>query len=383
MQISGNVGRNCGRADFFRRAVIDIDIRKVTLKDIAQASGYSLVSVHRAMNNKEGVSKEVRQEILNVADRLGYTTNYVASALKRRQVNLAVVLPEPDAGGKYYFRYVWKGCHAARDVVAGYNLNVMEFTFQVHGARGSEEQEEILRKLYEDWGDRLDGLLTTPNINSSRMQCLLSQFAGRGVSVVLIDNDFKDCGRLCCIAPNDTYTGRLAAELMNLVLRGSEGVILVAEGDRRSLSHKMNADGFEAYFKEYNPGISVKTVQDLNDPQANRLQMLRCFQEDPAIIGAYSTRARNTIPLCEALIESGRKDEIIAVGSDLFPESAQMLNDGVLKAIVYKNPYQKGYVGFNTLFEYLIKGVKPKGEAISVQISIIMQNNIQFFKEFI
>lgn len=363
--------------------VVFIEVKKVTLKDIAQASGYSLVSVHRAMNNKDGVSKAVKQEILNVANELGYTTNYVASALKRRQVNLAVVLPEAEEGGKYYFRYVWKGCRAAEAEEAGYNINVMDFTFHVQGSSGDEEQMEILRKLYDDWGDRLDGLLTTPNINSLQMQCLLSQFTGRGVSVVLIDNDFKDCGRLCCIAPNDTYTGRLAAELMNMVLQGRKGTILVAQGDERSLSHKMNAMGFEAYFKENNENITVKCVQDLNEGEANRRQMLECITEDSSIIGAYSARARNTIPMCEAVISSGRKDEIFAVGSDLFPESARMLNDGVLKAIVYKNPYEKGYAAFKTLFEYLIKGILPKGEAISVPISIILQNNIQFFKDFI
>lgn len=358
-------------------------MKKVTLKDIAQVSGYSLVSVHRAMNNKEGVSKNVRQEILHIADQLGYTTNYVASALKRRQVNIAIVLPEPDDRGRYYFRYIWKGCNAARDMVSGYNINVMEYTFHVDDSEGTEEQEAILKKLYDEWGDRLDGLLTTPNVSSSQIQCLLSRFSGRGVAVVLIDNDFKDCGRLCCIAPNDTYTGRLAAELMNLVLRGNKGTILMAEGNKHSLSHKLNASGFESYFLENNPDITVKCVEDQRDFEANRLQMLRYFQEDPCIIGAYSTRARNTIPLCEALIASGRKEEIFAVGSDLFTESEQMLNDGVLQAIVYKNPYQKGYMGFNTLFEYLIKGNVPKSEAISVQISIILKNNIKFFKEFI
>lgn len=363
--------------------VLFIDVKKITLKDIAQASGYSLVSVHRAMNNKEGVSKEVRQQILNVADQLGYTTNYVASALKRRQVNIAIVLPEPGGGGKYYFQYFWKGCRDAEDEVAGYNLNVMKYTFPIHGSSGSEEQVDILKQLYEEWGNRLDGLLTSPNINNSQIQCLLSQFSGRGVSVVLIDNDFKDCGRLCCIAPNDIYTGRLAAELMNLVLQGKRGTILVAAGDERSLSHKMNADGFEDYFREQNTNIQVKRVQDLNQPEANREQMLQCFLEDSDIIGAYSTRARNTIPLCEALLRSGRRDEIFAVGSDLFQESADMLSSGVLKAIVYKNPYQKGYLGFKTLFEYLIKGISPKDEAISVPISIILQNNIKFFKEFI
>lgn len=359
------------------------EMKKVTLKDVAQASGYSLVSVHRAMNNKEGVSKAVRQEILNVANEMGYTANYVASALKRRQINLAVVLPEPDEGGKYYFRYFWKGCKAYEAEVAGYNMNVMNYTFCVEGNRGDEEQVEILKKLYQEWGGKLDGLLTAPNANSVQMQCLLSQFTAKGVSVVLIDNDLADCGRLCCIAPNDIYTGQLSAELMEMVLRGRKGTILVAAGDERSWSHKMNAAGFEDYLKIHNSDIEVFCVQDLYDPEANSRQMMELFSERKDIIGAYSVRARNTIPLCQAAIRSGRQEELFLVGSDLFPESAQMLKDGVLKAIVYKNPYEKGYIGYKTLFEYLIKGIEPRGTAISVQISIILQSNLDFFKEYI
>ena len=73
----GESGKGCG--------IMPMEVKKITLKDIAQASGYSLVSVHRALNNKEGVSKAVKQEILNVANEMGYTANYVASALKRRR----------------------------------------------------------------------------------------------------------------------------------------------------------------------------------------------------------------------------------------------------------------------------------------------------------
>ena len=129
-----------------------MEVKKITLKDIAQASGYSLVSVHRALNNKEGVSKAVKQEILNVANEMGYTANYVASALKRRQVNLAVVLPEPEEGGKYYFRYIWKGCKVYEAEEEGYNMNVMNYTFSVDGDSGDREQVEILKNLYEEWG---------------------------------------------------------------------------------------------------------------------------------------------------------------------------------------------------------------------------------------
>ncbi len=363
--------------------VADIEVKRVTLKDIAQVSGYSLVSVHRAMNNKEGVSKSVRQEILNVADQLGYTSNYVASALKRRQVNLAVVLPEPDGTGRYYFRYIWKGCRAYEAEVSGYNINVIAYSFPAHGAASTTQQLEILKKLYEEWGTRLDGILTAPAVNTPPFQCLLGQFAARGTAVVLIDNDLEDCGRLCCIAPNDIYTGQLAAELMDMVLKGRKGTVLVAAGDELSPSHKMNAVGFEAYFTENNPDITVSYVKDLQSQDANLRQLLQCFQENRDIIGTYSVRAQHTLPLCRAIIQSGRQGELFAVGSDLFPESAQMLYDGVLKAIIYKNPYEKGYAAFKTLFEYLIKGIEPKGGAISVPISIILRNNIQFFKDFI
>lgn len=326
----------------------------------------------------------MRQEILRVANELGYTTNYVASALKRRQLNLAVVLPSPDDRGRYYFRYIWKGCNAARNEESGYNLNVMEYTFSTEDdGSGSENQIEILKNLYEEWGDRLDGLLTSPTINSARLQCLLGQFTGRGVSVVLIDNDFEDCGRLCCIAPNDTYTGRLSAELMNMALSGQKGTILVAEGDELAWSHRMNQTGFETYFKEHNPGIKIWCARDLHDDEANCRQMVKGLQEIPDIIGAYSMRARNTMPMCQALCQTGKQKEVFAVGSDLFPESARMLRDGVLKAIIYKAPYEKGYKGFKALFECLIKGHIPESESVSVQISIIMQNNIQFFEESI
>ncbi|MCI8297307.1 MAG: substrate-binding domain-containing protein [Lachnospiraceae bacterium] len=362
---------------------MEVEVKKVTLKDVAQASGYSLVSVHRAMNNKEGVSKAVRQEILKVASDMGYTANYVAAALKRRQFNLAVVLPEPDEAGKYYFRYFWKGCKDYEASVAGYNMNVMNYTFCVDGSKGEEEQVEILKHLYEEWGGKLDGLLTAPNANSFEMQRLLSQFTAKGVSVVLIDNDLKDCGRLCCIAPNDIYTGQLSAELMEMVLRGQKGTILVAAGDARSWSHQMNASGFEDYLKQHNSDIQVLSVQDQNDPEANSRQIQELFTQREDIIGAYSVRARNTIPLCQAAIRSGKLERLFLVGSDLFPESAQMLKDGVLKAIVYKNPYEKGFQGYRALFEYLLKGTVPKDEAISVQISIILQSNLNFFKEYI
>lgn len=357
--------------------------RKVTLKDIAQKSGYSLVTVHRVINHKDGVSKEAQKKILELAGEMGYTANYVASALKRKQVNIAVLLPEEEKNSKYYFHYIWKGCEEAAKEVEGYNIYTIRRTFSIKGREGGKRQAEALRELYEEWGEQLDGLLTTPTSDSVQIQCFLSLFAGKGVAVVLIDNDFKDCGRLCCVSPNDVYTGRLAAELLGLVLKGKKGTVLVAQGDKHSMSHEMNEEGFRKYLEGMEPDLRLQYVEDTGDFfLKERKQMLNLFRDDRSIIAAYAIRARNTLPMCEAFLESGR-DDVFLVGSDLFPGSARMLNEGVLKAIVYKNPYQKGYMGYWTLFEYLIKNKTPEKDAISVGISIILQNNIRFFEDFI
>ncbi len=44
--------------------------KRVTIKDISDELGVSYAIINRALNNKEGVSKETKLKILETADRL-------------------------------------------------------------------------------------------------------------------------------------------------------------------------------------------------------------------------------------------------------------------------------------------------------------------------
>ena len=44
---------------------------KITMKDIAQKLGVSVVTVSKAFNNKEGVSEELRAQIKKTAEEMG------------------------------------------------------------------------------------------------------------------------------------------------------------------------------------------------------------------------------------------------------------------------------------------------------------------------
>lgn len=74
-------------------------MRRATLRDVAQLSGVSEISVSRVMRNAPSVSERLRARVLAAADDLGYTPNRLAGALKTRSSNLvAVIVPSIGNG---------------------------------------------------------------------------------------------------------------------------------------------------------------------------------------------------------------------------------------------------------------------------------------------
>ena len=64
-----------------------------TIRDVAEAAGVSISSVHIALSGKKGVSESTRALIKEVAERLGYQPNENAASLKRKRQKILIVLP--------------------------------------------------------------------------------------------------------------------------------------------------------------------------------------------------------------------------------------------------------------------------------------------------
>ncbi|KFI87115.1 bacterial regulatory protein, LacI family [Bifidobacterium reuteri DSM 23975] len=60
---------------------------KVTITDVAKASGVSNSAVSYALNGKPGVSQETREKVLKVADQLGWRPNKAAKSLSDARTN--------------------------------------------------------------------------------------------------------------------------------------------------------------------------------------------------------------------------------------------------------------------------------------------------------
>ncbi len=71
-------------------------MRKVTLKDIAEACGVSLMTVSRSLQGKPGVGLDKKREIEKVADVMGYIPHRTAYPLGRKgsSMTVGVVIPQ-------------------------------------------------------------------------------------------------------------------------------------------------------------------------------------------------------------------------------------------------------------------------------------------------
>ncbi len=349
--------------------------RQVTLKDIATALNVSMTTVHRALYNKEGISDAMRQAVLNKAEDLGYTTNYIASSLKRRAMKIAAVLPTPEGSGRYYHRQLWDAVNACETEANDLNVQISYYPYPEDN---TQYHYEVLDRVFRENQGALDGLLLMPAEYDENMRRAISRFTEQGVAVVLLDNDVPESGRICCVAPHNTSTGRLGGELLSM-MNLPEGQVLVAGGNQNSASHVHNVQGLCNYLNERGGKLKPLVMHNYNDLDATYHQAMEILRSNPDIVAFYSVTARETVPLTQAVIDSGLAGKLRGIGSDLFPETAKFLQEDVIQAIIDKNAYARGECGFKALFSYLVKKITPPSTSVTVPIGIVMKNNLPFF----
>ena len=81
----------------------------VSMKDIAAATGYSIATVSKALNNQDDISVETKEKVKNIAKEMGYQPNSAAKALKTNKTqNIGVLFVDEAQSGLThdYFSFV-------------------------------------------------------------------------------------------------------------------------------------------------------------------------------------------------------------------------------------------------------------------------------------
>lgn len=169
--------------------------KSVKLADIAERLGVSVVTVSKALSGQKGVSEKMRDQIIALADELGYVQPSVARQMARTvSYNIGVLIRENYLGG--YASFYWqmyqqaaqsaveRGCFSMLEVV---NIRM--------------EKEGLLPKLISE--NKIDGLIIIGELNEKYLQKLTG-----ATEVPILFMDYMDRNqKFDCVIPDSFYGG--------------------------------------------------------------------------------------------------------------------------------------------------------------------------------
>ncbi|MFA9377944.1 MAG: substrate-binding domain-containing protein [Lachnotalea sp.] len=146
--------------------------QNVTMQDIADRFGVSKVTISKALNDKEGVSNELKNKIILGAEEMGYRMNAIAQSLKTNSTfNIGVIVPEQFTNtGKY--KNSNENVSFYMDLYQEVSKALYEENYSaiLHILSTEDEEESILPKLYRD--NKVDGFIVLGQVAHSYVEKL-------------------------------------------------------------------------------------------------------------------------------------------------------------------------------------------------------------------
>ena len=330
-----------------------ITMKRTTLADIATAANVSLMTVSRAINHKPGVSAELRDHILRLADEMGYQPNTIARGLvTRRTATIGLVIPDNT---NPFFAQIARGVEDA----------AFENRYSIFLVNTNEESLREAAALDSLWQKGVDGLI----LCSSRLSTeALEQQIQRFPAMVLINRETGNPRpNLSTINIDDHYGATLA--VAHLHAAGRRRIALIG-GPANSTSNRRRMEGYKkglaAMSQPFQPELIESNAPTTDGGRAACATLLDRKPEIDAIIAYNDLVAIGAMQVC---LESGRKvpEDIAIIGFDDIP-LASIIRPRL--TTLHVNLMEIGSLAIKTLLENLDGDQPPHNYQIEPELVI-------------
>ncbi len=278
----------------------------ITIKEIAEKANVSIATVSRALNNSPKVKEATKELIMNLAQEMNYSPNFVARTLVKKKTNvIGLILPE--VAGEF-FPEIIRGV----DEISYLNKYHL-FVASSHSERNTVDS--ILGFMSKSMVDGV--ILMLPSI-SEQIRDLIKRIK---IPIVLI-NGYNNIEQVSSVGI-DNFQG--AYSITNFLIKNKGyNEIAFIKGPETNADARLRLKGYKAALKDNNIKINDEWIVEGNftiksgELAASRL--LSLIKKPSAIFAANDMMAAGCYRVVDAM---GLKipDDVAVVGFDHIPLS--------------------------------------------------------------
>ena len=279
----------------------------MTIKDLAERTGYAVGTVSRALNNHPNVSETARTAILQAAQEVGFEINMNAKQLKQTHSNTVLVVVK-GIGNELFGEMVESIQHLIS--LTSYQL-VVDYM--------DEDANEVARAVQLFREKKPLGILFLGGINAHFQR----DFAAIDIPCVVVTNDASQLSfeNLSSVTTDDREAGRCAIEM--LIALGHRKIAVIG-GDREisdtsRLRFEGCVDAFGDHGIPFDPEVDYQGVRySYQDGYRATKALLAGGREFTALFASADVMAIGAI---RALQESGKRvpEDVSVMGMDGLP----------------------------------------------------------------
>jgi LacI family transcriptional regulator len=321
----------------------------VTMKDIAQALGVSVVTVSKVMRDHADIGPETRQRVLDKAQELSYRPNLMARSLVTgRSFQVGVIVPtllHP------FFA----------EVLEALSSTMKQDGYAVMISSSMEDpviEEAAIEQLL---GHRMDGLIVA---SCSSSPAKFHELQQQGIPFVLIDRFFPQF-RTNFVGVDDRAVGRIATE--HLIAMGCKRIAHI-----RGLEFTTGVGRFEGYKQalkkhgiKFDPSlVSPYMTADGRDWQQT-FSAMRSLLDGKPPDGVFCYNDPMAIAAVDVALEAGLRipKDIAFIGCD------NLHYDGSLKASLSSVDHHSDQIGVRAA-KLLLRLLKDKNAKATRQVML-------------
>lgn len=333
--------------------------KKVRLSDIAEKLNISTVTVSKALSNKDGVGDDLRKQIKDLAEEMGYKVKLSSNNSGKITGNIGILIPHKYFSAQVSF-YWHIFNHITSELLNRNYYSIMELLSD------EDEANLVLPRMIQD--GKIDGLIILGEVSPKYIETLDNKYS----SFILLDF-YTNNSNYDSVSNDNFYC---SYHLTNYVISQGHKKIRFVGNFNATTSIRDRFMGFMKAMLENNYPVSVDEIIDDRDDKGKVFPVKLPLDNMPTAFICNNDGI--AVTLIEELNKNGYKvpddisvtgfDNYIAQGSSPVPlttvyikqeDVANMAADLIIKKILGE-PYMKGrhLVSGTVLIRESVKNIK-------------------------